>query len=160
MSVITQLSHDDNGPLDLTLYDPNTEQEYELHAVDLEGINVLAVDSAFERGTPVNVGVDKRNHIIRVETVGPAPYPPLPVDPGPPGFEFAITRIATQRTKKGLIAEVFVTKNPAAELVEENQILTSDPIMHTLCHGAFLSNRRLNITTDQGRVKQVVKRRL
>lgn len=158
MSVITQLSYGANGPLNLTLHDLNTQEEHELHAVDLEATNVLAIDSAFERRTPVNIGLDKRNHIIRVESVGPAPYPPLPVDPGPPEFEFTITRIATQRTENRLIAEVFVTKNPAAALVEENQILTTDPIMHTLCHGAFLSNRRLKITTDQGHIKQVVKR--
>jgi hypothetical protein len=106
MSVITQLSYGANGPLNLTLLDLNTQEEHELHAVDLEATNVLAIDSAFERRTPVNIGLDKRNHIIRVESVGPAPYPPLPVDPGPPEFEFTITRIATQRTENRLIAEV------------------------------------------------------
>jgi hypothetical protein len=45
MSVITQLSYGANGPLILTLLDLNTQEEHELHAVDLEATNVLAIDS-------------------------------------------------------------------------------------------------------------------
>ena len=152
MSEILRLSYDADGTLNLTLYDPDTEKTCYVTAVDVEVINMLAVDAAFERRTPVRIEVDEYKHIIRVETLGPAPEQPAPEPPVPGGV--VITRIATQR-QEPLIAEIFFRKDPPGETPSR----TAYPLMHTVCHGAFLSKRRVQITldADQYNIKRVVK---
>jgi hypothetical protein len=154
MSVIRSLSYDTGGPLKLTLYDPDEGATSDITAVDVEAITLLAVDSTHERRVPVEIAVDG-NHIVRVETKGPAPTTPDP----DPGHGVVVTRIATQRVAGDkLLAEIF-TDDPSDDRLEEKQVNTLDPLMHILCHGAFLSRRRLKITPGDGTITRVVKER-
>jgi hypothetical protein len=154
MTEIVTIAYDYHGSLYLRLYDPDAKETADLTAVDVEETNMLAVDSAFERRVPVIIYIDDDKHIIRVETNGPAqtePPPPPPV----PGV--IITRMATQRGDV-LFAEVFFTEEPT-DPPEETQVRTTDPLIHIICHGAFLSKRRIQIEADGADITRVVKER-
>jgi hypothetical protein len=53
MPEILSISYDAEGTLNLSLYDPHEKQVFYITAVGVEVINLLAVDSAFERRVPV-----------------------------------------------------------------------------------------------------------
>ena len=155
MSEIVRLSYDVGAALDLTLYDPGTSETSNVSAVQVEPITMLAVDSAFERRTPVHIYVDEHKRITRVETLDAAPDEPEQWPPSAPDY-VVISRIATQR-QENLIAEVFWKKDPTGS--EQPPFRTNDLLIHILCHGAFLSRRPLVITVDQQDVKRVFKDR-
>jgi hypothetical protein len=155
MTEIVRIAYDYHDALNLRLYDPDAKETIDLTAVDVEQTNMLAVDSAFERRVPVIINVDDDKHIIRVETTGWAQMEPVPPPPVP---GVIITRIATQRGDV-LVAEIFFTEQ-ATDPPIETQVRTDDPLIHIICHGAFLAQRRLQITVDGADIKSVVKERL
>lgn len=155
MAEIVRISYDYRGPLSLRLHDPETNEDADVTAVDVELTNMLAVDSAFERQVPVIIGLDEGNRIIRVETNGAARDDPLPPPPVPGGL--TITRIATQRGDT-LFAEIFYVRE-LTDPLDEKQVRTTDPLIHIICHGAFLSQRQLQLTVDGADIKGVVKER-
>jgi hypothetical protein len=155
MTEIVRIAYDYQGSLNLQLYDPDSNETSELTAVDVEETNMLAVDSAFERRVPVIINIDGDNHIIRVETTGGAQKEPVRPPPIP---GVIITRVATQRGDI-LVAEIFFTEEPTDPPIE-TQVRTNDPLIHIICHGAFLSQRRLQIKADGADIKSVVKERL
>jgi hypothetical protein len=61
----------------MKMYEPNSEEVSDLTVIDIDVGNLLGIDSAFERQTPVTIRVDENNHIERVETNGRAPDPPI-----------------------------------------------------------------------------------
>jgi hypothetical protein len=154
MAEIVRITYDYQGSLNLRLYDPDAKETSDLTAVDVEETNMLAVDSAFERRVPVIIYVDDDKHIIRVETTGWAQKEPVPPPPVP---GVIITRMATQRGDI-LFAEVFFTEEPTDPPIE-TQVRTEDPLIHIICHGAFLSKRRLQIEADGADITRVVKER-
>jgi hypothetical protein len=154
MAEIVRISYDYRGPLNIKLHDPETNEDTNITAVDVEVTNMLAVDSAFERQVPVLIGLDEDNRIIRVQTNGPARDDPLP-PPVPGGVN--ITRIATQRGDT-LFAEIFFVSE-ITDPLDEKQVRTTDPLIHIICHGAFLSQRQLQLTIDGADIKGVAKQR-
>ena len=106
------------------MYEPNSEEVSDLTVIDIDVGNLRAIDSAFERPTPVTIRVDENNHIERVETNGRAPDPPIR-DPGQTGS--VVTRIATQQGDDTRVAEVFFLEDPSATPPVESQALTKDP---------------------------------
>jgi hypothetical protein len=155
MAEIVRISYEYRGALNLRLHDPETNEDTDVTAVDVEVTNMLAIDSAFERRVPVIIGLDEDNRIIRVQTDGPARDDPLPPPPVPGGL--TITRIATQRGDT-LFAEIFYVRE-LTDPVNEKQVRTTDPLIHIICHGAFLSQRQLKLTLDESEIKGVVKER-
>jgi hypothetical protein len=156
MTEIVRIAYDYRGSLNLRLYEPEANETSDVTAVDVEETNMLAVDSAFERRVPVIIRFDDDKHIIRVETNGPAQKEPVPPPPVP---GVIITRTATQRGGNMLVAEIFFTKEPT-DPPEETQVRTDDPLIHIICHGAFLSERRIQIEADGADITRVVKERL
>ena len=157
MSEIIVLSYDAGGALTLKMFDPKANTTSDITAVDVEPTNMLAVDSAFERRTPVQIHVDDHKHILRVETLAPAPNEP---ESGPMTPGLVITRIASQR-QENLIAEIFVPIDPNHPNHGEKPVRTTDPLIHIICHGAFLSKRPVDIKWDQtDDITRVAKQRL
>jgi hypothetical protein len=108
--------------------------------------NQLAIDAAFERRAPVVLELEGAR-IRRVQSDLP---PDEPVAPSRRGQAVFITRISTQveATTGELIAEVFSTANQAR---------TKDPVIHLLCHGAYVSKHPLALELADSEIKAVVK---
>ena len=69
-----------------------------------------------------------------------------------------ITRIASQRQephRRDLRSNRSELSKP-----QEKRLRTTDPLIHIICHGAFLSKRPVDITLDQTDITRVVKQRL
>jgi hypothetical protein len=153
MSEITAL-HYERNLLHVTLYESDTEQSRDVTIADIELVNLLAVDGAFERRCPVELQIDDHRRLERVFCTARAP---IPDSPDPPREGVAITRISTQR-QDTLVAEVNFMKDPTDEFEDETQSRTSDPLLHSLCHGAYVANRRVRISVDDdGRITAVAK---
>jgi hypothetical protein len=113
--------------------------------------NQLAIDAAFERRAPVVLQLEGAR-IRRVQS-----NPPRDKPDAPPRREEAVfvTRISTQVVATGLIAEVFYRADPAVG--DERQALTKDPVIHLLCHGAYVSEHPLVLELADSEIKAVQK---
>lgn len=151
MGEIVKISYNTGDKFYVKLRDPNTGEGGDVVATDM--FNQLAVDAAFERRAPVILELDG-NRIRRVQSDLPRDETEIAVPGG--GI---ITRISTQVQEGGYVAEILYAQPPST--VAE-QVLTKDPVMHMLCHGAYLSKHLLVLTLDEARlyITGVVKERL
>jgi hypothetical protein len=151
MGEIVKISYNTGDKFYVKLRDPNTAEEVDVVATDV--FNQLAVDAAFVRRAPVILELDG-NRIRRVQSDLPRDETEIAVPGG--GI---ITRISTQVQEGGYVAEILYAQPPSTV---EAQVLTKDPVMHMLCHGAYLSKHWLVLTLDEARlyITGVIKERL
>jgi hypothetical protein len=120
--------------------------------------NQLAIDAAFERRALVELTLEgARIHRVIHRVLSHVPPPDEP--DGPPRRPEAvfITRISTQvqAPPVGLIAEVFFAADPTADPLEEQPARTKDPVIHLLCHGAYLSKHPLMLDLADSEIKEI-----
>lgn len=149
MPEIVAISLDDQNTVQLVLWDMFPPDVERLTVVDVDAINLFALDAAFEQRCNVQVAIDESQRIIRVLSDRLPTEPPPRCEVPVPG-EF-ITRISTQ-PQTALVAEVFTTNDPADPFSEESQSLTTSPLLHALCHSAYLANRSVQLTSDANHV--------
>ena len=133
---IVNISYDIGGVLRVRL-DDNRDFE----AVDV--VNQLAVDAAFERRAGVTPEPDGGGYIVRVQS-DQAPPGNGPGSPPPPD-SVVITGISTQIQQGGHVTEILYAESPSGE---EKFAKTYDPVIHLLCHGAYLSQHALVLKLD------------
>jgi hypothetical protein len=142
MGEIVKISHNTGDKFYVKLREPNTGDD-EVDVVAADPVNQLAVDAAFERRAPVILELDG-NYIRRVQSDLPRDTAEIAV----PG-RVIITRISTQVRPGGYVAEILYAQPPSTV---ETQVLTKDPVLHMLCHGAYLSKHPLELTLDEARL--------
>jgi hypothetical protein len=146
MSEILKISYTAAGGTFTVRFD---DENNDVFAVD--AVNQLAVDAAFERRAPVVLGVNEDYQIVRVMSQPGTDAK----DPGVGGA--VVTRISTQVQVSGLVAEIFYAKNAEGE---EKASRTKNPVIHLLCHGAYVAKHRLELSLDEeGFITRVVKAR-
>jgi hypothetical protein len=117
--------------------------------------NQLAIDAAFERRAPVVLELEG-DRIRRVQSDLPRDEQDAPPRRG----QVFITRISTQVDAKTgeLIAEVFYREDP--NVGDERQARTKDPVIHLLCHGAYVSKHPLVLVLADSEIKAVQKEQI